>query len=242
METHQHRRPAQPEKGDNRTSKEDGTRMMEARKDPLTLILGLLLVCGLLWHLQIFLGWVGFRLGPDGPPSVMIWNWFAVIGALGFILFVERRSLASIGLRRPDKGDVLWAAVFWLVGLGLTSIVHALVPPPPSAGVDTILSMSLPVLLGVVLTASVTEEIIFRGYAIERIRDLTGKLWIGATISFILFVIPHVAFFGPMWILYHSYTTLLIYALYLWRRNLWGCIILHVMSNMMILIPALGIA
>ena len=34
--------------------------------------------------------------------------------------------------------------------------------------------------LGLVLTAGICEEFLFRGYAIERFTALTGKLWIGA--------------------------------------------------------------
>lgn len=212
------------------------------RKDPLTLIVGLVLIHGLLWHLQVILRWLGLQFGPEGPPSVLIWNWLAVVGALGFIFLVERRSLESIGLLRPTVTDILWALVFWIAGFLVTSVVHSLYPPPPSPGLDVMLGLSIPVLLSVVVTASITEEVIYRGYMIERLRDLTGYIWGGAAVSFVLFLIPHVIFFGPMWILYHSYTTLLIYALYLWRRNLWICILLHLLSNMLIMLPALGIA
>lgn len=209
---------------------------------PSTLITGLLLVYGLLWHLQVLLGWLGLQLGPKGPPSIMIWNWIAVIGTVCYIRLVERRSLDSIGLRLPSAADILWAIALWPAGMMFTSLVHSFVPPPPSPGLDVMMSLSIPVLLGVVVTASLTEEVVFRGYLVERLRELTGTLWGGAAISLVLFVIPHVAFFGASWLVYHSYTTFLIYGLYLWRRNLWSCMVLHLLSNLLILIPALGLA
>jgi membrane protease YdiL (CAAX protease family) len=30
--------------------------------------------------------------------------------------------------------------------------------------------------------------------------------------------------------------------LYLWRRNLWTCMLMHFLGNAMILVPALGLA
>ncbi len=213
----------------------------EESKNSGTLILGILLVYGLFWHLQVIFGWFGIQFGPEGPPSVLIWNWIAVAGAAVFIIFIEKRSWNSIGLNRPTIKDIIWAFAFWIIGFLATNFVHSLIPPPESSGLNVMLSLSIPVLLGIIITTSVTEEVIYRGYLIERLEGLTGNIWISATISLILFVIPHVTFFGPMWLIYHSYTTFLIYGIYLWRRNLWSCIILHLLSNMLILLPALGV-
>jgi membrane protease YdiL (CAAX protease family) len=99
----------------------------------------------------------------------------------------------------------------------------------------------LPVVIGIILTAAITEEILFRGYPIERIKELTGKAWLATAISFIIFVIPHVKFFGITWLLYHGIGTIMIYVLYLWRKNLYACMILHLLVNLPILLPAMGL-
>lgn len=52
------------------------------------------------------------------------------------------------------------------------------------------------VALGVV-TAAVTEEVLFRGYAIERLEALTGRRWLAGTISLVFFVSVHLAAWSP---------------------------------------------
>lgn len=103
------------------------------------------------------------------------------------------------------------------------------------------LTLPLPVLVALIATTAVTEEVLYRGYAIERLRALTGRLWLGAAVSLALFVAPHLVFFGPYWLLYQGVNVALIYALYLWRRNLHACMLLHGLGNAMILFPAMNI-
>ncbi len=194
-------------------------------------------------YVNIVLG----RLGVDwafirGPPSVLLWNWLAVALLLAFVVGVERRPLASIALRRPSAQDIQWALVFWAVATVTTGALHSIAPPPSSAGLATVLRLSLPVIVALIVTTAITEEVLYRGYSIERLRELTGRLWLAIPISFALFVWPHVAFFGPHWLLYHGLTPVLIYALYVWRRNLWACMLMHLLGNAMLLIPALGLA
>lgn len=177
-----------------------------------------------------------------GPPSVLLWNWLAVAVLLVFILAVERRGLESISLRRPSSKDIQWACLFWAISTVVSGGLHQLLPPPPSTGLDTVLQLSLPVIVALILTTAITEEILFRGYSIERLRELTGQLSLAVAISFGLFVLPHVVFFGPQWLLYHGLGVVLLYVLYLWRRNLWACMMMHLLGNALLLIPALGLA
>ena len=75
-------------------------------------------------------------------------------------------------------------------------------------------------------------------YPIERITDLTGRRWLGVAVSAAVFVAPHVVFFSPEWLLYQGGAgALATYALYLWRRNLPACMLLHLLINAPILIP-----
>lgn len=193
-----------------------------------------------------FLNRIAVVLGAEwewlrGPQSVLVWNWAVVLLLFAFIVLVERRGLASIGLSRPGGMDILWALVFWVISVVASSLMHTWFPPPPSPGMEVILAFSIPVLILIVATTAVTEEIFYRGYAIERLRELTGSLFLGAAISFTLFLIPHLTFFGPHWLLYQGVSVVLLYVLYLWRRNLWACMLMHLLGNLMILFPALGL-
>lgn len=218
---------------------------MPSRRPPLsgsTLVLGLLIAYSPS-YINILLGWAGVDWAViKGPPSVILWNWLAVAILVAFILYAERRGLASIAMRRPTAKDIQWALVFWGLATVTNGALHSIAPPPPSEGLDTVLKLSLPVIVALIVTTAVTEEVLYRGYSIERLRELTGHLWLAVTISFALFVWPHVVFFGPQWLLYHGLTPVLIYVLYVWRRNLWACMLMHLFGNAMLLIPALGLA
>lgn len=176
----------------------------------------------------------------EGPPSVLVWNWIVVFCLFLFIFLYERRTLSSIGLVKPGGKDIQWAFIFWAGSLAVSWLAHALLPPPPSSGLDVILALSIPVLIMIIFTTSITEEILYRGFAIERLRELTGSTAVAVVISFALFVLPHILFFGAHWLLYHGLSAVLIYVLYVWRRNLFACMLMHLLGNLMILIPALG--
>lgn len=177
-----------------------------------------------------------------GPPSVLLWNWLAVAALLVFIVKLEGRDLGSIALRRPSGRDIQWSILFWAISTVVSGGLHQFLPPPPSTGLDSVLQLSLPVIVALILTTAITEEILFRGYSIERFKELTGRLYVAVPVSFGLFVLPHVLFFGPQWLLYHGLGVVLLYVLYVWRRNLWACMIMHLLGNALLLIPALGLA
>lgn len=96
--------------------------------------------------------------------------------------------------------------------------------------------------LAVVLTASVTEEFLFRAYPIERLTRLTGARWPGALLSLAAFV----GFRLQGWHLGHVLGVVLpvgavMTALYLWRRNVLFVIITHFLLDLPIVLVALGV-
>ncbi len=181
------------------------------------------------------------QIGPDGPPAALIWNWLAVILLLAYILVIERRRLASILLTKPSEKDFEWA--LWFLGISTTTswLIYTLFPQGENQGMSELLSYPIPLILGIIITAAITEEILFRGYVIERLREITGQAWLAIATSFIIFVLPHLTYFGIEWLWYHGIGTIMIYVLYVWRKNLYACMFLHLLGNLPILIPALGL-
>lgn len=144
-------------------------------------------------------------------------------------------------MSRPDRRDVSWAVLFGLAGVVAQMVLSSLLDPP-SGGAETLLSYSLPVIVALVLTTATTEEVRFRGYPIERLEELTGRSWLAVGFSFVVFVIPHLAFFGPTWLVTNGTTVVSLYALYVWRRNLLACMVVNLIGNALLLVPALGLA
>ena len=91
--------------------------------------------------------------------------------------------------------------------------------------------LSFPLRAGMALTAAVTEEIESRGYLLERLESITGSGFFAALVAFLLFVLGH----ANSWDIAHAFRivpwTAVLIALYMWRRNLAACILLHFLAD-----------
>ena len=89
---------------------------------------------------------------------------------------------------------------------------------------------ALPLLLraGLVLTAGITEEFMYRGFALEELAALIGKRRLAALVSAVCFTAVHAIRVGlspELLMVGGAGATLTI--LYLWRRNLPVCMLMH---------------
>lgn len=172
-------------------------------------------------------------------------DWTLTLALLALVLLWERLPLASIGFRRPTWRDLVWG----LVGFVLGALVFALTTPLVQAlglgdtgmGIAQLARLSLPFRAVIVLTAGFTEEVLFRGYPIERLTAWTGRPLLGGTLAYIVFVLLHLPFWGVGATLQISLWSLVVTGLYVWRRNLWPCILMHVLNDAyaFILLPLL---
>jgi membrane protease YdiL (CAAX protease family) len=111
----------------------------------------------------------------------------------------------------------------------LTWVVSQVIPPSEEGTIAAAVRTIPPALmLFGAFTAGVTEEVLYRGYPIERIIEMTGKRWIALFIPTIAFVIPHMV----GWNFTHLIAVVLPFgfifsALYLWKRNLIFNMIVH---------------
>jgi membrane protease YdiL (CAAX protease family) len=78
-----------------------------------------------------------------------------------------------------------------------------------------------------VIRAAVSEEVLFRGYAIERMRELTGSIRIASVISCVIFALERVDPWGWGHLLIAGFAGTILTLLYLWRRNLWVSMAAH---------------
>lgn len=157
--------------------------------------------------------------------------WLLVAGVLVYVRRVEHRPLASLRFTSPGVGGVL-------IGIGagiamvaaLAAIYLALFP---ALGVDEDADVSLLGMMPLwwrilsVVRAAVGEEVVFRGYAIERLELATGRRWLAALVSWAIFTLAHVGPWGWAHLLVAGTGGAILTALYLWRRNLWVNIIAH---------------
>ena len=79
-----------------------------------------------------------------------------------------------------------------------------------------------------VITAGICDEILFRGYALERLQLFTRNIWIAGLLGMILFTLGHVPRYGFRPDLIGVFAIRAILSIvYIWRRNIAGCIALH---------------
>jgi tetratricopeptide (TPR) repeat protein len=151
---------------------------------------------------------------------------------------VERRPLRALGLARPSLRDfgigfgafVVVRVITLLFEYGVRKVAPGIVTTSigPLAAM-----MRLPVWFGpaVAVFAGFSEELVARGYAIERFERITGNTPIAAAIALVIDLALHIPYWGryyPILIL-PAQTMLLL--LFLWRRNLQPCIIAHILFD-----------
>ena len=79
--------------------------------------------------------------------------------------------------------------------------------------------------------AGVTEEILYRGYAVERLAFLTGRRWVARLIAGAAFLFAHAAWGGTQIILV-AFGTAIFVGLYLWRRDLPCVMLAHASADL----------
>ncbi|MGA7674939.1 MAG: CPBP family intramembrane glutamic endopeptidase [Rhizomicrobium sp.] len=160
--------------------------------------------------------------------------WPLLFLTLIYVKIVERKPLSSIGLNRPTWKTIIFgvgtAVLALLVIFPLTGLAMAHLHLNSQAGsaiAQQIAGTPYWYRLLLVLRAAVVEEIVFRGYAIERIEELTGSRTLAALISLAVFTVAHLAYWGWMPLIGVSVAGLVLTVLYLWRRDLAANMIAH---------------
>ncbi|WP_211442936.1 CPBP family intramembrane glutamic endopeptidase [Collimonas humicola] len=165
----------------------------------------------------------------------LIW-WGIVFLVWAYVHFVEKRPLASIGLFRPKWTDLPIAIVFGMVTLaGLIAIINIGLPAfglqLNGENVSQIGNTPFWWRAISVVRAAASEEILFRGYAIERIQEFSKSKVAAAIITCVVFTLAHVGSWGWSHILVAGFGGIAFTVLYLWKRNLWLNVIAHFMVD-----------
>ncbi len=172
------------------------------------------------------------------PSRVLVFiaeEWALALALLAIVLFWERKPLASLGLVKMTGRDWLWGILGFVVGaisFILTGpILNALGLGTTTAGILELAQVPILLRVAVVFTAGITEEILFRGYPIERLSALTGRLGLGVVLAYVAFVLLHSPFWGLGGTIQIGVWSLIVTLLYLKRRNLPSCMLMHILND-----------
>jgi membrane protease YdiL (CAAX protease family) len=169
-----------------------------------------------LLHLDLIMGEVGF--------------WLLLVFIILWIYLVEKRTLASIGWQKVTVKTILGGLglglfLFILFGI-LTTAIQAIGLELNQEMAEMMASQPIPVLILIALRAGVVEEVLYRGYAFERLYEVTGSKWIAGLVPLIIFVLVHLAW-GVGHLVFVFFAGALFMLLYITKRNLPLVIIAH---------------
>ncbi len=171
------------------------------------------------------------------PAQTDVWialggEWLALVGLLAFWLpRVEHKGRASIGVTR-FRWSYAW------IGAGAYAATFAAIAGvqflQQAVGQDTIRSLqpvlatySWPLLVALFLTGTVLEEVLYRGYLIERMILLTGSRWLAGLVSCATFTAVHLRFFGVGATVDVAVLSVVLDLLYVKTRSLWPAMVFH---------------
>jgi membrane protease YdiL (CAAX protease family) len=159
---------------------------------------------------------------------------FAII--LGIVIFGEQQSLSSIGLHSLRWQSILWGLIFagFLILIYSPLLVWSMTRLGLAGfekGLAKLESLPFWYLALAVVIGGVVEEVLYRGYATERLSLLTESYWIGCVLSLIAFGLAHV----PLWGWVPAFTTVLSGGLlalfYLSTGDLLTAIVAHIATD-----------
>jgi len=217
------------------------------RRQQVGTFVGLFVALGLPFILDLLLGKRPEDLAiPSRVVMQIVTEWVVTLMLIFIVLLWERQSLGSIGLGKMSGRDLLWGVGGFVVGalsFILTSpIVSAINLGTTTGGIMQLAQVPIGLRIALLLTAGITEEILFRGYPIERLNSLTGRLGLSATVAYLVFVILHIPFWGLGGTIQIGVWSLVVTVLYVKRRSLPACMLMHILNDAyaFILLPMLS--
>lgn len=151
-------------------------------------------------------------------------QWAIALAVVALATRVEGRSLPSLGFRRPE-----WVDLAYLLATAVATLLVFVVTGPiiESFGLpvrDGATAMggggALAVALASAVTAGVVEEILFRGYPIERLLDATGSPLVAGGITWGVFTLAHAVYWPLGNLIQVSVVAAVLTVVYLRRRTL----------------------
>ena len=178
----------------------------------------------------------GDTLGAIVVREAIWWGYTAVI--LLWLRFGERAPFSAIGI-----GRLTWKGLgFGVAAAVLLMVVQAvhLAVIAPLFHLDTaqfeqhrgqLAGLPIWFRLALVVRAAVFEEILYRGFLIEKVRQVTGSTPLAALVSIATFTYGHLSGWGAVQLIPVAMAGTILALLYVWRRDLTSNMIAHFITD-----------
>jgi uncharacterized protein len=167
----------------------------------------------------------------------LLWWIYAAAVSL-WLTRVERLPVRSVGFRRSTWKTLAFAVLAAAALLAVMTFHYAVIVRvfhlDTAAALhqqQMILSLPFWVRVLIVLRAAVVEEILFRGYIIEKVRQITSSSALAVAISVVAFAAAHFAGWGLVQLIPVAGGALILALLYVWRRDLPSNMLAHFLTD-----------
>lgn len=174
----------------------------------------------------------------------LVFLWVITLMLFAHIKYVEKRKFSSIGLKTIGIKKILLAIVVGLICSLVIPLFYYgmlfLFDTSIENSIDKLSQRSPILILLGIITAAITEEVLFRAYPLQRLYELTGRNWIGITASLAAFLLLH----SQSWNLLHILGVVLplgvlLTIIYLRTRSLIYVTIVHLMIDFPLFIASI---
>jgi uncharacterized protein len=166
-----------------------------------------------------------------------VW-WASAAVILAWLRMGEGLPLGSIGVRRPTWKSAAFGLLVAFAIVAAMGVYYARVVPRLHLDASVVMAQQQAILrmpywfrVLLVLRAAVVEEILFRGYLMEKIRQLTGSMALAALVSVSAFSYAHLAGWGAVQLVPVAASGLVLALVYAWRRDLPSNILGHFLAD-----------
>jgi uncharacterized protein len=194
----------------------------------LTLAFGLLPISDWLIH--------GHSIPRLLARDAIVWGCAVII--LLWLACVERLPLSSIGFRRPNWKGVVFGIVTAIVITAIMVLQFVVIIPMFHLNTTAIVARQQAILhtpywyrVELVLRAAFTEEILFRAYLIEKVRQLFKSTTLAVIVSVAAFTYAHLRGWGPVQLISVCGAGIVLALLYVWRKDLPSNMLAHFLSD-----------
>jgi membrane protease YdiL (CAAX protease family) len=200
-------------------------------KRPLPTVVGLIFALG--WPLVLAVLVPNQNLADRGQDLLVIVCEWGSVGILFAIVTGWERLpfLSSVGFKSLQRPDWIFIAFLVIVAAAMAAVLaakHPVLSGTNAAQLSQVVSAPFGLRAALVFTAGICEEILFRGYAIERLALFTKNVWMAGLVGSILFTLAHLPRYGLQPDIVGVFAiSAILSAVYIWRRNIAGCIALH---------------
>jgi membrane protease YdiL (CAAX protease family) len=181
-------------------------------------------------------------------PFLVYVGFNILVIAAGWILLHNRLRWQDIGFTRFRWSDAGLGTVAALIGIFIIYPVSVLLADilglEGIKGMNYSLNDPLNIVSAVVIASLIgplAEDILFRGFLLTLLGSKLRQKWLVGLLGVLIFSSIHIFYFGWGGVLFILLWSPLSVILFLWRKSIYPCLVLHVLNNMTayVLIPVI---